>query len=533
MHKQTDISQQIKKYLNGELDARAMHELERRAQDDPFLMDALEGYENTPVGMDGVLDELHNRLQQRTTKKEARIIPWRRISIAASILLLLGLGLFWYTEREPVNETQEKVAQQSPRMKVVPVPEASRVKKDSISTAANKVNAKLPAADKMVAVNQPKHKMVSMTVMADKQVAAPPVTDELLANSNEAYKAPANSLSGYLNLNDTTKTPLDEMIVMGYAAQKKTATQFKSLKEVNADTSRYQDYLAKKVTRIRLNGKDFTPDTATSGLLVQTLKGADTAKLRENQYGYNAAQTSPVVIGNMYVGRLPKAQVGDNSTVMVPSYAMTGNNRNVLSRKSGNGGTVSPLNPVKLHGNRVKGLVKSGGKPLAYATVKIKGTGISTLTDANGNFTLYTVPDSAILQVMADGYHPRDIKVGKHNLQVIAVDASDLADTDTAPDDGKRPQDEFLPYPASGWNRFDDYLQQNARSPDGKKGVVRLSFTVNTDNSLSNFKVLKSVSIATDNLAIKLIKDGPAWYSPADDKAQTVTISIKFSVKSK
>ena len=37
-----DISQ-IKKYLEGKLDARSRYELERRAQDDPFLMDALEG----------------------------------------------------------------------------------------------------------------------------------------------------------------------------------------------------------------------------------------------------------------------------------------------------------------------------------------------------------------------------------------------------------------------------------------------------------------------------------------------------------
>ena len=39
---------QIRKYLNGELNTRAMHELERRALDDPFLADSLEGFEQTP-----------------------------------------------------------------------------------------------------------------------------------------------------------------------------------------------------------------------------------------------------------------------------------------------------------------------------------------------------------------------------------------------------------------------------------------------------------------------------------------------------
>ena len=43
-NKKADISQ-IRKYLNGELNATAMHQLEQDALDDPFLMDALEGYE--------------------------------------------------------------------------------------------------------------------------------------------------------------------------------------------------------------------------------------------------------------------------------------------------------------------------------------------------------------------------------------------------------------------------------------------------------------------------------------------------------
>ena len=43
MSKHRDDIMQIKKYLAGQLDARAMHQLERRALDDPFLADALEG----------------------------------------------------------------------------------------------------------------------------------------------------------------------------------------------------------------------------------------------------------------------------------------------------------------------------------------------------------------------------------------------------------------------------------------------------------------------------------------------------------
>ena len=49
MSREKDILQ-IRKYLNGELDAAAMHELERRALDDPFLADAIEGFEHAGGG---------------------------------------------------------------------------------------------------------------------------------------------------------------------------------------------------------------------------------------------------------------------------------------------------------------------------------------------------------------------------------------------------------------------------------------------------------------------------------------------------
>jgi hypothetical protein len=70
---EADISL-IRKYLSGELDARAMHLLERRAQDDPFLMDALEGYENTKSDSVVPLSELSARLHNRVEKKKGRVI---------------------------------------------------------------------------------------------------------------------------------------------------------------------------------------------------------------------------------------------------------------------------------------------------------------------------------------------------------------------------------------------------------------------------------------------------------------------------
>ena len=91
----TDIVQ-IRKYLNGELDAKAMHRLEREAQDDPFLMDALEGYEMAGKDQRPNLTLLTEQLDSRITEKERRIIPWMTISIAAGVVgFMIVVGLLY------------------------------------------------------------------------------------------------------------------------------------------------------------------------------------------------------------------------------------------------------------------------------------------------------------------------------------------------------------------------------------------------------------------------------------------------------
>ena len=103
--RETDISL-IRKYLDGELDARAMHQLERRAQDDPFLMDALEGYERAGSDQLKQLDELAGRLRRRIEPKQKRIIPLNFLAIAASVLIIFTIGGLWLTHREGAVENK-------------------------------------------------------------------------------------------------------------------------------------------------------------------------------------------------------------------------------------------------------------------------------------------------------------------------------------------------------------------------------------------------------------------------------------------
>ncbi len=111
--KKPNISQ-INKYLQGKLDARAMHQLERQAQDDPFLMDALEGYEKAGKNQQANLADLKAKLDKRTAPaKQRSIILWRVLPIAATVLLMLGAGYWFLKSPEPATNQYANVIDKS------------------------------------------------------------------------------------------------------------------------------------------------------------------------------------------------------------------------------------------------------------------------------------------------------------------------------------------------------------------------------------------------------------------------------------
>ena len=118
---------------------RYNHELERRALDDPFLADALEGYEKAGAQQQKNLDELSRRLQDRTDKKVRSIMPWAQLSIAASVLIIIGVGV-WLVSRnktEKPNLVSATVKAEKPAQPTMSAPSAfaSPVNADTASKA--------------------------------------------------------------------------------------------------------------------------------------------------------------------------------------------------------------------------------------------------------------------------------------------------------------------------------------------------------------------------------------------------------------
>jgi hypothetical protein len=84
--------------------------------------------------------------------------------------------------------------------------------------------------------------------------------------------------------------------------------------------------------------------------------------------------------------------------------------------------------------------------------------------------------------------------------------------------------------PVTGLQAFYQYIELNKKLPPDSlnlHGEVIVSFIVNENGSLSNFKIEQAISKLTDDEAIRLIKEGPAWKLLRNRKAKAV-IRIKF-----
>ena len=106
---------EIQRYLRGEMSAEEMHAIETAALDDPFLADAIEGYEkamreeNEQVIQSDVR-RLDKEFRQRL-KKPAKVLPftrsrWWQIAAAAVAILITGIAI--YNNRIPQDQNAER-----------------------------------------------------------------------------------------------------------------------------------------------------------------------------------------------------------------------------------------------------------------------------------------------------------------------------------------------------------------------------------------------------------------------------------------
>jgi TonB family protein len=435
---------QIRKYLNGELNAPAMHKLEQEALDDPFLMEALEGYEANGKDQQVNLNLMTERLHQRTEQKKGRIIPWKVWSIAASVVIILAIGGLWLKKTPPAEQKQTANALPADNTKI-------ELPKDTSPTSTSDVKAKAP----LVAQNEVVSKETSVVKPAVKPLEKKSVYQQEISAADASMPASApetNVAAGYSappvkaqeEKKDNTQQ-LSEVVVMNYTSKSKQDSL---------------DYLA-------ANNK-------------------------------NKASGKPAT--TMLQGRV-------NGVTAVPA--------------SQSGAQYDP--------RRIAGIItsKTDGAPVIGAAIRVKGTNKSTVTDTKGYFALPVSGDNETLDIASIGYERKQISAKRGDSVKIELKeiGGALSEVVTV---GYGTKKTTGAHPQIGWDDFKKYLHDNANLPDGTEGSVNVTFVVNSDGTVSDFKIKKNLNPAADQKATDLIKNGSAWVGNTNGKPETVNVKVKF-----
>jgi hypothetical protein len=174
------------------------------------------------------------------------------------------------------------------------------------------------------------------------------------------------------------------------------------------------------------------------------------------------------------------------------------------------------------------------GLPLIGATVKVAGTNISAVTDKEGKFMLHADSTKNRLIVASIGYQTRELNIkNRDSLKNIKLEParSSLNEVVVIGYTAKQKVEDTVitgAHPKAGWRELRKYLSKNAVSPDGKTGTVKVSFGVNYKGSVSDIHIVSGLSAPTNQKAIDLITNGPAWTGNTTGKPETVIIKIKF-----
>lgn len=131
----------LKDYIKGKRQGKEANQLEREAMNDPFLQDAMDGFDAVSGDHFAEIEDLENKLQQKQySKKKTIYYRWWTIAAAASIVLILGIGgLLQFNFNSPPEIVLESPTQDSTPEKMLT--DKNEISIDTVADLSEKVIA--------------------------------------------------------------------------------------------------------------------------------------------------------------------------------------------------------------------------------------------------------------------------------------------------------------------------------------------------------------------------------------------------------
>jgi hypothetical protein len=199
----------LEDYLDGKLDSKAMHEIEKQALEDPFVAQALAGLSESPKraskSVSLLQKQLYDRIAQQQVSKKESVFTWQRLSVAAAAaVMFISVSIIFFM-RDQENRRQQAKADNQPKnieVNIAPSPSAVDSAKSDVYAANPAPKAVKPDAVGVISAERQKKiaeqpVMISTAETPGLQKAMAAVADTAAADNKVAgamsKAAPANA----------------------------------------------------------------------------------------------------------------------------------------------------------------------------------------------------------------------------------------------------------------------------------------------------------------------------------------------------
>ena len=161
----------LKDYIQGNKRGKEANRLEREALNDPFLEEALEGFETVTGDHTEIVDRLEKRFSKPAVAPQKKRNLFLYVSIAASILLLIGFGtsVLFKKDRQPMPIFAElRESQPATNKNVIPDEPP-----DSQPVQTEEAPQESPIADQVAEKVTPAPARPSIVSVADESITLP------------------------------------------------------------------------------------------------------------------------------------------------------------------------------------------------------------------------------------------------------------------------------------------------------------------------------------------------------------------------
>lgn len=423
----------LKDYIQGKRRGKEANELERKALQDPFLQDALDGFDVVKGDHWADIDKMEKRLvRQKPKRSSRRNWIW---SAAAMLVVFLGTQIYRWINQDEVIKTSQQIENKS-------------IAVDSLVLENQEITTEIPKISQnpdLIAQSKPaKQVKAKQSKAAARQKAknkAQMAEDELVVVSFESQKK--SEIARTVKANEMQVPELviaenkEKTQSVDEAFQKQLSGKLSGVSRGNTKIRGIADRPTLAASKL-VKGKivdEFGKPLIGASVVIKNLPGigvktdldgnfslkisdySDSTKLMASYVGYEKMEI-PLLAENKTYQMQPDDKEIETVTV-IGSLAQS---------KVSVAGSVTAENIKEIRPSKIKGrVIDEYGEPLIGAIVKVKNSDISTTTNLDGEFSM-KVPNevSDKLNVNFIGYEGAEVAINSSNLGDIKL-SPDLA----------------------------------------------------------------------------------------------------------